>query len=1031
MNPRRVVTMRSWPGSDNWKPPAEPARFSQRLHDRVSLVLVCAAERGAVPECFGLGAYLVVAGRSVLEAGIIVPDDLDTKIRSRIKAWARRHPVETPGGAATRSVVSLGEFFDPRKGIFNRRVYSGAGWCIGADLGRSLGLAAEHVVERRGRNTGCWEVWLPGWGTIGEAHNVRRRFPHHPCLRISARRVGWQVAFGPCEKGNGKYEDGRQFPGRFLDVLSGAYALDGDRGASFSEHRENFGLAPVELPLSVSLATAGAVQVAAAAGAVHELAVALDRECAQWFTNMQDRNEGRGRQDLAHSVSPGGLAAQVPARFRVRPPLETFDLTEDEGRRWAETFHGGWCEADPRLTGITFSAVSDDVSSCFPLVAALIGWWDLLCAKRIARRNVTAELRRVCERVASDSTAALDPAIWRRFGCCLVTVRPSGQAFPVEVEDRLRPDGRLEVVPLFSPDRLMHYSALDVIAAAADSGDVPEIVGATAYVPVSRQSGLRKRRPILPGLVASVDEDPALELVRHRRSAKDRGDTRLAAVLRVMVNSLVFGNLARFDEVLRREDRGWVRDERPGPWNCLPVASSVTAGSHLLLAAYDRMVRDRGGIVAYRDTDSVIVPASPTGGALTLTDGSTVHELSWAEHDEIREAFGGLSPAPWWPVWECQRGTSDAPLRATVFGPKRHVEAVADQVLELTEAGLGGSYADPSGMRGRSGDIRSWSRAAVERELAYNHNHRDDHDNAVRESAPWDAGHTHPFPALRRLMVKTPEMVRLLPAPLEARPGTRYVEASGAIWHGPSLGRTVVALDPGGALEEWPALSWFDKQTGQRVQVTTEPAGTDTVVIESLAERAALWSRRPRSEPIGEVVIDADLIAYAGRVSGVIDADADGLDDLRSRRTIHREARRLSAVNRAASAEGPRGFARRTGLPLRVAERAALGKPISVRNVAKALEVLGSHDPSDRRCALDGCEETVRRPNAQYCSKAHRDRAYRLRRKARANAPHGARRTPKPKPDPFEGLPTCAYCDTVLLGLAAERGTCSAHKVAS
>ena len=128
------------------------------------------------------------------------------------------------------------------------------------------------------------------------------------------------------------------------------------------------------------------------------------------------------------------------------------------------------------------------------------------------------------------------------------------------------------------------------------------------------------------------------------------------------MNSLVFGNFARFDELLRKEGRSWVIGEKPGPFNCLPIASSVTAGSHLLLAVLDRLVRDRGGIVAYRDTDSSIIPASPDGGDLVLPDGSVVHELSHAEVDEVLRAFDALSPAPEWPVWKSERGTRRASL---------------------------------------------------------------------------------------------------------------------------------------------------------------------------------------------------------------------------------------------------------------------------------------------------------------------------------------------------------------------------------
>ena len=365
--------------------------------------------------------------------------------------------------------------------------------------------------------------------------------------------------------------------------------------------------------------------------------------------------------------------------------------------------HGGWCDADARLLGTPFQAVTADVSSCFPLVAHLIGWRDLLGAERIQRQDVTAAFRRLCKRATTGPAILLDPKVWRRFGCCLVRVVPDGEVFPIEIEDENRPDGRLEMVPVFSPDRPMWFSALDALSAAVLSGKVPEIVEATPYVPTGRQPGLRRRLPILPGLVVEVDSDPAVSLVMQRREAKADGAVILAAELRVVVNSLVFGNFARMDETFRKVGRQWVRDERAGPWACLPIASSVTAGSHLLLAVLDRLVRDRGGIVGYRDTDSSIIVASSLGGDLVLPDGSTIHELSEADLEQVLSAFDPLSPDPDWPVWKMEHGTPDAHLCALVFGPKRHVEMIGDQIVEATEAGLGGSYADPAGMRGKGG----------------------------------------------------------------------------------------------------------------------------------------------------------------------------------------------------------------------------------------------------------------------------------------------------------------------------------------
>src|SRR5207244_1076179 len=103
------------------------------------------------------------------------------------------------------------------------------------------------------------------------------------------------------------------------------------------------------------------------------------------------------------------------------------------------------------------------------------------------------------------------------------------------------------------------------------------------------------------------------------------------------------------------------------------------------------------------------------------------------------------------------------------------------EVVDFTEANLGGTFVDPPNMRGRRSDGRRvWSLAADRREVSYALACRRDPE-ALRPEAPWDLRQREPFPALRRYMVTTPESARTLPAQLGARPGTRYVEASAAL----------------------------------------------------------------------------------------------------------------------------------------------------------------------------------------------------------------------------------------------------------
>jgi hypothetical protein len=57
-----------------------------------------------------------------------------------------------------------------------------------------------------------------------------------------------------------------------------------------------------------------------------------------------------------------------------------------------------------------------------------------------------------------------------------------------------------------------------------------------------------------------------------------------------------------------KRDGRFIEIEAPGPYNFLPLASSVSSGALLLLAILDRLVRHHEGHIHYRDTDSSIIP---------------------------------------------------------------------------------------------------------------------------------------------------------------------------------------------------------------------------------------------------------------------------------------------------------------------------------------------------------------------------------------------------------------------------------------
>jgi hypothetical protein len=350
-----------------------------------------------------------------------------------------------------------------------------------------------------------------------------------------------------------------------------------------------------------------------------------------------------------------------------------------------------------------------------------------------------------------------------------------------------------------------------------------------------------------------------------------------------------------------------------------------------------------------------------------------------------------------------------------VFGPKRYVdvEIVGEGVtlLDQAEVALGGFYADPPRLQGRTEEgHRRWSTRAAEE--AARHLIRD--PGGQRATAPWDEEGGMPTPALRRLVVKTPEMLTLVPESLNPTMGTQFLEAKTSVLRR-SLSGNPVALDPGGDLSGWRDLAWFDRRPGAEIAVTTDPTDVSSILIQSLDERAWEYTRPPRSEPIDEVVIDASLIQRVGRVSGVIDAELDGLDNVDGQRLVFDSADLTAHLKSELLELGPAAFSRRFDIASGTAQGILGGRAPSRRTLDRYARALEASDCQARTCALADCDVEVIRPNARYCSKAHADRAYRRRKLNRDTGPEM----------PVDEVVCAGGCGAVLLGAARSRGTCS------
>jgi len=665
--------------------------------------------------------------------------------------------------------------------------------------------------------------------------------------------------------------------------------------------------------------------------------------------------------------------------------------------------------------GIVLPVADIDTRSAYPAAFSLLGCWDIIRAAELREVNASDEILPVAAAAAEgDFAPLLDPASYLRLGLCLGEACFDGEYGPVELP------GQRDQIPSFHiahlrPDVPLPVTGYDLILSALLSGRVPK---SSAWVRLE-PSGTERiyPLPLRDGFTVQRDGDPVAAGVRLRSTVKDAGDKRLPVQLRVLLNAMAWGVTARLDQQRVSGGRGRARRlvETPSTWTWPPIASTVPSVVRMWLAMVDRMVTDAGGAIVTRDTDGLAILALPDGGAIPCPDGSTVQALSWAQIDGLVAEFDVLDPfGDGRPFWTVDRGTKELPVHILSLGQKRYVKARRGsqgwESIGGTEHSLGGGVVDPPAMVGRDAERRHvWTYPVAEHALV--------RATAVadglplpRFDAPWDDVGDSPFPVLRQYMAASPTTLGELPDALNAHPFAPIVEA-----HPDQLlarhADTPVTLDPGTDLAEWATLKWHDRHGAVRV-TTAGIADVSTVPLQTLRAFAEDWTKPREPNDPGEVVIDHRLIRRVGRGGALVDAQLAGEGvNVNQYQVVYGEGDAAAFVYEHARRLGKRAFADRTGLPPSVAERAAAGKPISQRNVDTALHAL-LVDHNQRICALDECDAPVIRANSVYCSKAHRERAYRQRQKSLR---HQA-------PDRFAEL-TCAGCGTVLLGAAAN-GPC-------
>jgi len=478
-------------------------------------------------------------------------------------------------------------------------------------------------------------------------------FPRIVILPIDARRS--RIWFKPVP--------GTRRAGVFVSLQPLAEALSGQRLDTLGDACEAFEID----------------RVPSSGGSRFEQALAEIRtECRLYRTLLEQHVALCPDEPPTAYASPGTYAKAMLRRAGLRPPLQRWpDFPRDVLAATMAAYYGG--EVTVHVRGTKLPARLLDFGGAFGIAGTLIGAWEMCSADEVVVEELAPdEAAELLRRLASEFREYLvggpppSPDAWH---AAWMTVFLAPDAHVLPHRPRQGESWVTTRAPLTYRKGHLPWQAPDILVHLLEGGDMPPIIRAFRLVPKGRASLRpltlptgRRLDPSEEDLIGALGDERAR--ARHDLSLSWHGRRRLRGLLKGMTVSTLSGLPIQVNDDeptkgLRPQQAfdpktgeptmlGVEVLETPGDWYWPPLAAAVTTTARLLLHLVIEMLHTAGGVVAYWDTDSVLVVALPEGGLVWCPGGpertpgghEAIRALSFTEVDEIRRMVDRLLSVP-------------------------------------------------------------------------------------------------------------------------------------------------------------------------------------------------------------------------------------------------------------------------------------------------------------------------------------------------------------------------------------------------
>jgi hypothetical protein len=581
-------------------------------------------------------------GYATTEEGIVVADDLERREGKRavqlLHQFARTHRANTISGKFAKiRIYSRSEFM--QKVFFPWAILRKA-VIVGAHLVFDLSVCSVAYHEHKTEN---------GFSSELAARYKGKENKRYPRLRDVPKNS--RTSFLELSGGTGPYKCGKKFRGRFLDVLTLAFAMRNTHFSLKSACKE------WKVPGKLDYKPTGKITLDEVIYCREDVAATLR------LLNAQLREYETYPISLRpeKAISPASVAKSFKERMGLERPAVKFNYLPD----WIHgvsmsSYCGGRSEV--RVRDTLLPGVLVDYTSNYPASAALLNTWELEIAKKLRVTDVTEEARTILASVSL--SRLLSCKFWAQLNF-MAKVVPDGQLLPARTvfsDESGAEDTNIGLNPLFSSSALW-FTGPD-LANGVLHGHTIKIVKAIRLDPIGIQDGLVKSIPIGSRIIDPAKDNPYVAWVEEKEVT--RGDKR--NFIKCLLNAGGYGlavelNRKRFGKNNSQRIRIWAGEnelppitstefEEPGRWYMPWIGSLVTGGGRLLLGIVEKEVRARGASFLMTDTDSMFVIGTEHGGLIPCPGGSyrmlsgteAVKALSWAEVKQITNRIQKLSP---------------------------------------------------------------------------------------------------------------------------------------------------------------------------------------------------------------------------------------------------------------------------------------------------------------------------------------------------------------------------------------------------